>query len=114
MTLKNTICRALIVSLLALSAHSAGAGMIGAERAAARESPRAVVMATLERDDVAAQLEAQGVDPTEARQRVAALSDHEVNQLAAQIESAPAGADVGTAIAVVAIAAAVWYFVFRR
>ena len=114
MMLRKLTCRALIVSLLALSAQTAGAGMIGAERATAPDSPRARVLATLERSEVAAQLQVQGIDPADARQRVAALSDQEVAQLSTQIDSAPAGADAGVVIAVVAIAAAVWYFVFRR
>ena len=42
------------------------------------------------------------------------MSDQEVSQLAADIKAAPAGADGGTILAVVVIAAAIWYFAFRR
>jgi hypothetical protein len=45
----------------------------------------------LERGEVRARLEALGVDPAKARQRVAALSDAEAAQLAAQLDELPAG-----------------------
>jgi len=59
-------------------------------------------------------LEAMGVDPLQARDRVASMSDHEVQQLATDIRQAPAGADGGTLLAAIVIVAAIWYFVFRR
>jgi hypothetical protein len=45
----------------------------------------------LERGDVSAQLRTLGVDPAMARDRVAALSDAEAAQLAAQLDGLPAG-----------------------
>lgn len=48
----------------------------------------------LERGEVRARLEALGVDPAKARQRVAALSDAEAAQLAAQLDELPAGGDL--------------------
>lgn len=47
----------------------------------------------LERSDLAAALAARGLSVDQARDRVAALSDAEAAQLAAQIDRAPAGAD---------------------
>ena len=52
----------------------------------------------LERADVQQQLEARGVSVEQAKARVAALSDAEAAQLAAQIESLPAGGDGGALI----------------
>ena len=114
--LKKMTCRALIVSMLALSFQGAGAAMIGADRAATESvaADRAVVLGVLERADTVAQLQAQGIDLAQARDRVAAMNDEEVSRLAADIPPAPAGAAVGSLIVVAAIAAAVWYFFFRR
>ncbi|HSV45431.1 MAG TPA: PA2779 family protein [Ramlibacter sp.] len=115
LSMKKVTCRALIVSMLALSFQTAGAGMIGADQAAAGsvQADRGLVISTLARADVASQLQARGVDPNQAMDRVAAMNDQEVSQLAADIQAAPAGAD-GSLLAVVVIAAAVWYFFFRR
>lgn len=55
----------------------------------------------LERGEVRARLEALGVDAAQARERVAALSDTEATQLAAQLDELPAGGDVlGAAVLV--------------
>jgi hypothetical protein len=114
--LKKMTCRALIVSMLALSFQGAGAAMIGAEQAATHSvaADRAVVLGVLERADTVERLQAQGIDLAQARDRVAAMNDQEVSRLAGDIQSAPAGADVGSVIVVAAVAAAVWYFFFRR
>jgi len=48
----------------------------------------------LERSDVRAQLQAYGVDPADVKARVAALSEEEAAQVAAQIDSVPAGGSV--------------------
>lgn len=87
-----------------LAQSAQAGGLIGAEQVAASEGlrsaadHRARLLATLERDDVAAALVARGVSVEQARLRVAALSDAEAAQLAAEIDKAPAGASelVGT------------------
>jgi len=48
----------------------------------------------LERSEVQERLQALGVDPANARARVAALSDVDAAQLAAQIDELPAGGDI--------------------
>jgi hypothetical protein len=108
------ICRFLIASLTLMS-FTASAGMIGVDQLAA-SSPaqldRAAVMAVLDRPDVVSQLQAQGVDPQMARERVAAMSDSEVQALNGEINSMPAGAksNSGWWIAgVVVIAIIIWY-----
>ena len=63
---------------------------------------RARVLTVLERSDVQAQLQANGVNPADVKARVAAMTDDEVAQLAGQIDSLPAGgADVLGVILVV-------------
>lgn len=115
MNLKKMTCRGLVVSMLALSFQTAGAGMIGADKAApgAAQTDRAMVLEVLARAETASELESMGVDPRQAHDRVAAMSDQEVTQLAADIREAPAGAGVSW-LAVIVIAAAIWYFAFRR
>ncbi len=58
----------------------------------------------LAREDVAKQLAVMGVDPVNAKDRVAALSDAEVAQLHEQMDTLPAGAGaVGTLALVLVI-----------
>lgn len=58
----------------------------------------------LDREDVRSQMEAMGVDPSLAAERVAALTDGQLQQLALNIENAPAGSgDLGIVIAVLVI-----------
>jgi hypothetical protein len=64
---------------------------------------RAQVQAFLENAAVEKQLGQLGVNPTEARSRVAALSDSEVHKIAGRLNQLPAGGDglgllVGTAV----------------
>jgi hypothetical protein len=63
------------------------AGMVTTQSALERER----IATLLERADVQAQLEAYGVNPGEAKLRVAALSDAEAAELAARIDALPAG-----------------------
>ena len=114
---KKTTCRVLVVSLLALSFQTAQAGLIGAEQAAAGSvsAERALVLGSLERAEVVAQLQAAGVDATAARERVRAMSEQEVQALAQDIQAAPAGG-VSTwgVVAIILVAALVWYYAFRK
>jgi hypothetical protein len=91
--------------LLAASISYAGAlqgaqaALIGTEQVAATQNEaaaadgRARLEATLSRTDVVAALQERGVNVDAARERVAALTDAEAAHVAAQIDSAPAGAD---------------------
>lgn len=115
-TMKKFTCRALVVSLLALSFQTANAGMIGADRAA-NTAPvdRAMVLSVLDRAETTAQLQAQGIDPAMARARVAAMTDQEVQAMAQDIQTAPAGAMTGWGwAAVILVAAAIWYYAYRK
>jgi hypothetical protein len=68
--------------------------LIGAEQVMATQGGRAQLEQTLQRADVVAALQARGVSVDAARDRVAALTDAEAAQVAAQIDQAPAGGDV--------------------
>ena len=57
-------------------------------------SNRDRVSAFLARDDVSQAMQGQGVSPQAANERVKAMSDVEVAQLAGRIDQAPAGGDV--------------------
>jgi hypothetical protein len=64
---------------------------------------------------VLAQLQSAGVDPLAARERVKAMSDQEVHALAQDIQSAPAGGMSNWGwVAVVLIAALIWYYAIRK
>lgn len=79
------------------------AQMISTERAASLEQ-RAQIDQLFAREDVIRQLQSLGVDPAAAKDRVAALSDREIAQLASGLEGLPAGGiDWVSAILVVAV-----------
>lgn len=92
----------LIVSLAGLGAPlPVHAGMISTD-VAITGGERGRITSFLDRADVRVQLQARGVDAAEVKARVAALTDHETAQLAAQIDALPAGgADVLGVILVV-------------
>ena len=110
----RTICRFLIASLMMMS-FTASAGMIGVDQLAASSSAhldRAAVLAVLDRPEVVSQLQSQGLDPLVARERVASMSDREVQALNGEIDSLPAGAKSNngwTIAAVVVVAILIWY-----
>jgi hypothetical protein len=115
---KKTTCRVLVVSLFALSFQTANAGLIGADQAAAGTTPsteRSLLLSSLDRAEVASQLQAAGVDPLAARQRVQSMTDQEVHALAQDIQAAPAGG-VSTWgwVAIVLVAALIWYYAVRK
>jgi hypothetical protein len=57
------------------------------------EQARHTIEATLAREDVKQALLEQGVKPEDVQARVAALSDEEAAQVAAQLDAMPAGGD---------------------
>ncbi len=67
---------------------------ISSSRAPTAHPDRERVSRFLVRDDVRQALQAQGVSPQAAVERVQAMSDAEVEQLAGRIDQAPAGGDV--------------------
>jgi hypothetical protein len=85
----------LIVAIAALGIQfNAHAGLVGTERVIAAEQgmlDRSELLAALDRVEVREQLIALGVDPVAARDRVAALSDHELLLMAERLDQLPAG-----------------------
>ena len=73
------------------AAHAALITTEQAVEAGAAQGDRDRVSAFLARDDVRAQMVALGVDPIEAADRVASLSDAEVRQIAGHLDQLPAG-----------------------
>jgi hypothetical protein len=63
--------------------------------APAQAAQREHVLRFLERADVQQQLQSYGVNPADAKARVAALNDAELAQLSSRIDSLPAGGDIG-------------------
>ena len=64
---------------------------------------RAKVAEFLNREDFKAELVKRGVNPQEVNARVAALSQHELQQLAAQMDQAQYGGDVGGILVLVVL-----------
>ena len=84
----------LIVCMGGLSAPlPALAGIVSTDTVVAG-AERERLAGMLERSEVQERLLALGVDPANAKARVAALSDAEAAQLAAQLDELPAGGDI--------------------
>jgi len=98
-------CVALVsAALVSMGAQlPAAASVVGTSEAvaASQGDARAVVDAALARADVQAQLAGMGVDAAAIEGRLAALSPDEMQKLADQIQSAPAGGDFLAVIGVV-------------
>jgi hypothetical protein len=73
------------------AAHAALITTEQAVEAGAAQGDRGRVSAFLARDDVRAQMVTLGVDPIEAADRVASLSDAEIGQIAGHLDQLPAG-----------------------
>lgn len=93
----RAVTGAVVAGLLATTVPApATARVVTTEEAlsATPASDRAALEALLAREDVRAQFEALGVDPVQARERVQALDDEQVSELAARLDQLPAGAGV--------------------
>ena len=97
---KKLVSTGLIVCMTAAGLpFSAQARIVATEEITApavstQSASRAVVNQFLARDDVRQAMLGQGVSAQAAQERVAAMSDSEVAQLAGRIDQAPAGGDV--------------------
>jgi hypothetical protein len=89
--IRRIVASFLILCMGAMSAPlPALAGIVSTE-AAITGAQHERLAGLLERGDVQARLQELGVDPADARARVAALSDGEAAQLAARLDELPAG-----------------------
>ncbi|MCM2342665.1 PA2779 family protein [Rhodoferax sp.] len=97
---KKLVSTGLIVCMTAAGLpFSAQARIVATEEITApavstQSASRATVNQFLARDDVRQAMLGQGVSAQAAQERVAAMSDSEVAQLAGRIDQAPAGGDV--------------------
>jgi hypothetical protein len=111
------LCRLLMVLMVWSPMQFAQAGMIGTDQVvtAASQADRAAVMEFLGRAEVTSQLQSMGVDPAMVKDRVAAMTDHEIQQLADKIHNLPAGGDSwGWVLLLLVVGAVVWWVWFRR
>jgi Na+-transporting NADH:ubiquinone oxidoreductase subunit NqrC len=101
----NSLVALLAASLVSASLQSAAyGGVISTQQYLTtldREATIARIDAVLAREEVRSQLEQYGVDPIAAEERIAALTDQELELLATELESLPAG---GSVLAVVGVA----------
>jgi hypothetical protein len=92
---RNSLVVALSASILAASFQSAAyAGVISTQQyltAVDRDATRQRIDAVLAREEVRNRLEQYGVDPAALDERMAALTDQELQLLATDLESMPAG-----------------------
>ena len=91
--------RMVIISMLTmgLPLQSAFAGIVETDQAVSHElagQDRARINAFIDREDVLAQLQKQGVTAGEAKARVNALTDDEAHKIAGKLDQLPAGGDV--------------------
>ena len=85
---------AAVMVMVSMPFGYAQAGMVTTEQvldAAAVEQTREEVVQFLARDDVRAQMEMLGIDPAEASERAANMTDAEVMEIAGQLDQLPAG-----------------------
>ncbi len=90
--------RMVIISMLTmgLPLQSAFAGMVETDQAVSHElagQDRAKISAFIDREDVLAQLQTQGVTAGEAKARVNALTDDEAHKIAGRLDQLPVGGD---------------------
>jgi hypothetical protein len=97
--LKRLMASVLIVSTTLMGVPlTAQASMVSTSEAMstqAGDANRDKVTAFLAREDVRTELQAQGVSSASAIDRVKAMSDAEVSQLASRVDQAPAGGILG-------------------
>lgn len=111
------LCRLLMLLMIWTPMQLAQAGMIGTDQlvTASANADRTTVLEFLGRADVANQLQSFGLDAKSAKDRVAAMTDQEVQMLAGKINSMPAGADsTGIILLLLIVGVAVWWIWFRR
>ena len=108
----RTICRVLAALMLWTPVQFAHAGMIGTAEslAPAAQAERGTVLGFVGRADVARELEALGIDAASARDRIAAMTDQEVQSLTGRIDSLPAGADPTGIAAAILLLIIIWWF----
>lgn len=109
--LARTISRLLVALMIWSPYPMAQASMIGTDQvvASASQLERSTVLNFVNRADVASHLQALGIDPATANERIAAMTDEEVRSLAGRIDALPAGGDAGGVLLLIVVVAAIWW-----
>ncbi len=110
------LSRILIVCMIGLP-FQVQAGLIGTDQIVTAEqalAARDMVTSVLSRGEVASQLQALGLTPEAAKDRVAALTDQEVSKLAGQIQNLPAGANGGALLLLILVGVLIWWLVTKK
>ncbi|MES0874046.1 PA2779 family protein [Sinimarinibacterium thermocellulolyticum] len=100
-------CRGVLAVVVAVAlgmatiAAPASAAIVGTEQMLSPSAARNQVEAFIARADVQQKLQDWGIDPADAQRRVAALTESELQGLAARIDELPAGAGALEVIGVV-------------
>ena len=109
----RSICRMLIVCIGAFP-FSAHAGMIGADKVLSvtqEQGARDKLRGLIGRSEVRDQFVSIGIDPSIAEERVSAMTDAEIANIAGKIDQLPAGGLSGWAVlATLAIVGLIWYY----
>lgn len=112
-TMTRTLCRFLVLLMAWMPFHMAHAGIISTDQAVySAQSDRSAVLSIISRSDVAGKLQTFGVDPANARDRVAAMTDEEVRTLADNLHAVPAGGDGLVVLLLVGVI--LWLVFFRK
>ena len=91
--LRRFVASLVVVSIAGLGLPPPSHAALLSTDAALASAERERVASMFDRADVQAQLQSYGVSAAQAKARVAALSDAEAAQLAAQIDALPVGGD---------------------
>ncbi|SRR5258708_6262184 len=106
----RAVCRLLVALTIWSPFQIAQAGMIGTEQVVQTvQADRGAVLGFVSRSDVAGRLQAFGLDPATAKDRVAAMTDDEVRYLAGRIHAMPAGADAAGILLLIVVIAVIWW-----
>lgn len=94
--MKRVMAVLLAVSLVCGYSAPGWAGLIGTQQVLPQQAgdARASLISALEREDVRRQLVELGVDPEQARQRLAALDESQIAEIQGELENLPAGGGV--------------------
>ncbi len=95
--MRNRFVLLLMAALFSSGIATAYAGVISTQEyitAIDRDATIARIDAVLAREEVRGQLEKLGVDPQAANERIAAMTDQELQSLANNLENLPAGGDL--------------------
>jgi len=106
--LRSTLKRALVMTLIAQLVWvgflpAAQAGLVATQSALAleqREGRLERINAALLRDDVRTEMLRLGVAPSQVQDRLAALTDQELQRIEGELDSLPAGGNVAAAIGI--------------